>query len=76
MISPSTGRVLKDATDRVTFIGYDDWNRALFKGNKSGVVVVDVDGELHSISDPDNWAEPCTPLGYTTPKVDESHGIS
>ena len=61
---------LKDATELVTFIGLDDWCRSLFK-TKSGIRVVDVDGELHSISDPDGWAEPWYPLGYKTPPEEE-----
>lgn len=59
---------LKDATELVTFVGHDDWSRALFE-TKSGILVVDVDGELHSICDPEGWAEPWYPLGYATPEI-------
>lgn len=58
----------KDATDLVTFVGYDDWDRALFE-TKGGITVVDVDGELCSINYYEDWAEPNYPLGYSTPAV-------
>ena len=60
---------MKDASDLVTFVGYDDWNRKLFK-TKSGILVVDVDDELYSICDPEGWAEPWYPLGYATPEME------
>ncbi len=55
---------MKDATNLVSFAGYDYWNRALYK-TKSGIIVVDVDGEIHSLT---NEGEPCSPLGYATPE--------
>ena len=58
--------LLKDASNNVHFVGFDYWGRSLFEGNTSGVVIVDVDGELHTITDE---GEPCTPLGYATPKT-------
>ena len=61
-------KVLKDASDLVMFVGYDDWNRPLFRVNFSGQNVVGVDGELHTMT-PD-WGEPCTPLGYATPEIE------
>ena len=51
----------------VTFIGYDDWKRKLFK-TEDGTILVDVDGVLHTINDPDGWAEPCCPTEIKTPK--------
>ena len=60
---------LKNAKDRVTFIEYDDWNRALFKSNKLHIIIVDVDGELHSITDS---GEPCTLLDMQHQKFHNS----
>ena len=60
---------LKDASKLVTFVGYDDWSRALFRTNKSGVNVVDIDGELYAINYWEAWAEPDYPLGYATPEI-------
>ena len=57
---------MKDATDLVIFDGYDDWNRALFIVCFNGRTIVDVDGELHTITDE---GEPCTPIGYSTPEI-------
>jgi hypothetical protein len=45
-------------------VGEDDWSRGLYR-NEAGRTVVDVDGQLHSISD---WGEPISPIGYPTPK--------
>ena len=56
---------MKNATELVKFVGYDSWSRALFS-TKSGIIVVDVDGELHSMTD---YGEPLSPLGYATPEI-------
>lgn len=64
---------LKDSTGRVKFIGHDDWGRPLYKGVKSGVIVVEVNGELYSRNEYESWAEPCFPLGYAPPKSENQN---
>ena len=52
-------------TGELTYIGEDDWSRKLFK-TKSGIVLVDVDGELYTRTQ--DWGEPDFPTGFETPE--------
>ena len=51
-------------TGELTYIGEDDWSRKLFK-TKSGIVLVDVDGELYTRTQ--DWGEPDFPTGFENP---------
>lgn len=57
------------ATATLTFVGYDDWSRALYKIQRPDLesehILVDVDGVLHTRT-PD-WGEPAFPTKYDTP---------
>lgn len=57
-------RELKPVKVPIHFCGLDEWSRELWKVS-SGVMFVDVEGELHTMT-PD-WGEPCDPTGYQTP---------
>ena len=46
------------------YLGEDGWSRKMFKTN-TGVILVDVDGELYTITE--DWGEPCYPTGIKTP---------
>lgn len=49
------------ALESVSYLYTDDWDRAVYKGN-DGVKYIDVDGMLHTISDPGGWNEPDYPV--------------
>ena len=49
---------------QLTFVGVDDWSRKLYK-TETGLILVDVDGVLHTMT-PD-WGEPCDPTNLRTP---------
>ena len=51
---------------KLTFVGYDDWSRALFK-EECMRTLVDVDGELHTMTP--NWGEPLSSTGIRTPEI-------
>jgi hypothetical protein len=51
------------------YLGEDDWSRKIFKTN-TGVTLVDVEGELYTITE--DWGEPCHPTGIETPKEEGS----
>lgn len=55
----------------LTYIGLDDWSRRLFK-TKNDAVLVDVEGELYTVT-PD-WGEPCSPTGIKTPEQETDNG--
>ena len=46
---------------KFTFVGYDDWSRELYASLKTGITYVQVDGQLHGMTD---WGEPISPIGY------------
>ena len=50
----------------LVYVGRDDWSRRLFK-TKSGSILVDVDGELHTRTP--SWGEPISPVGIATPDL-------
>lgn len=47
------------------YLGEDAFSRKQFKTN-TGVTLVDVDGELYTVTE--SWGEPCSPTGIETPK--------
>ena len=44
------------------FIGHDDWSRALYQSVKTGIVYVDVAGQLHDMTDEGEPISPLCPL--------------
>lgn len=54
------------------YTGIDDFHRKLFKSEKTGVVYVDVDGELHTRNISQGFAEPGFPIGVKTPEGGDS----
>ena len=49
------------AKAKFTLVGYDDWSRELYASLKTGITYVQVDGQLHGMTD---WGEPISPIGY------------
>lgn len=62
-----TERPMAKMPDKLTAVGTDLWSRDLFNfKNENGAIIplVDVDGELHTMT---NKGEPKTPTGIETP---------
>ena len=56
---------MADQANALTFIYKDEWSRSVYK-KPNGTMLVDVDGELHTMTD---CGEPCCPTGRKTPET-------
>lgn len=64
----------KKEVSKLTFVGFDDWSRALFKTGDDQLLV-DVDGTLYTTTH--DWGEPLHPTTMRTPplKVKITKGV-